>query len=107
MRTTVDENKKFAAFIADKLNKSSSKICVCLPEKGISALDAPGKAFYDPEATGTLIKEVQKLIETNEERQVMEMLMGSIMCSIQVFIYLIGVPISFTQNVYFAIHAYQ
>lgn len=70
MRTTADENKKFAAFIAEKLNKSSSKLCICLPEKGLSALDAPGKAYYDPEATGTLIKELQKLVQTNEDRQV-------------------------------------
>ncbi|CAA2995414.1 Tm-1 [Olea europaea subsp. europaea] len=70
MRTTVDENKKFAAFIADKLNKSSSKFCVCLPRKGISALDTPGKPFYDPDATGVLIEEVQRLIERNEDRQV-------------------------------------
>lgn len=70
MRSTVDENKKFAAFIAEKLNKSSSKICICLPAQGVSSLDAPGKAFYDPDATGTLIKELAKLIETNEYRQV-------------------------------------
>ncbi|KAL0349534.1 UNVERIFIED_CONTAM: ToMV susceptible protein tm-1(GCR26) [Sesamum radiatum] len=70
MRTTVDENRKFAAFIADKLNKSSSKVCVCLPKKGVSALDAPDKAFYDPDATGALIEELQRLIETNEDRQV-------------------------------------
>lgn len=70
MRTTADENKKFAAFIANKLNKSSVKICVCLPEKGVSALDATGKPFYDPEATGVLISELQKLIEPNEDRKV-------------------------------------
>lgn len=70
MRTTVDENKKFAGFIADKLNKSSSKVHVCLPQKGISALDSPGKPFYDPEVTSTLIDELQKLIQTNEDRQV-------------------------------------
>ncbi|XP_059623597.1 toMV susceptible protein tm-1(GCR26) isoform X2 [Cornus florida] len=70
MRTTVDENKKFSDFIANKLNRSSSKICVCLPEKGISALDAPGKPFYDPEATGSLIGELQRLIQTDEDRQV-------------------------------------
>ncbi|XP_019182764.1 PREDICTED: uncharacterized protein LOC109177765 isoform X3 [Ipomoea nil] len=70
MRTTADENKKFAAFIAEKLNKSSSKVCVCLPEKGISSLDAPGKAFYDPEASGCLVKELQRLIQINEDRQV-------------------------------------
>lgn len=70
MRTTADENRKFAAFIAEKLNKSSSPICICLPEKGISALDAPDKAFYDPEATGILISEIKKLVKTDMDRQV-------------------------------------
>ncbi|KAK9284124.1 hypothetical protein L1049_023291 [Liquidambar formosana] len=70
MRTTVDEIKKFAGFIAEKLNNTSSKVCVCLPEKGVSALDAPGKPFYDPEATFTLINELQRLIQTNENQQV-------------------------------------
>lgn len=70
MRTTVDENKKFAAFIAEKLNKSSSMVSVCLPEKGISALDVPGKPFHDPEATGVLIDELQRLIQINDDRKV-------------------------------------
>ncbi|XP_050292179.1 toMV susceptible protein tm-1(GCR26) isoform X3 [Quercus robur] len=70
MRTTPDENKRFAEFIANKLNKSSSKICVCLPQKGISALDVQGMPFYDLEATNTLITELQRLIQTNEDRQV-------------------------------------
>nr|XP_023923734.1 uncharacterized protein LOC112035133 isoform X2 [Quercus suber] len=69
MRTTPDENKRFAEFIANKLNKSSSKICVCLPQKGISALDVQGMPFYDLEATNTLITELQRLIQTNEDRQ--------------------------------------
>ncbi|XP_068465608.1 toMV susceptible protein tm-1(GCR26) isoform X5 [Phaseolus vulgaris] len=72
MRTTVDENRKFADFIANKLQNSSSKICVCLPEKGVSALDASGKPFYDPEATGTLLHELQNLIPTNGDRQVVK-----------------------------------
>lgn len=71
IRTTVEENKKFARFIADKLNKSTtSKVRVCLPEKGVSALDAPGMPFWDPEASGTLINELQSLIQANEDRQV-------------------------------------
>ncbi|PIA55818.1 hypothetical protein AQUCO_00700265v1 [Aquilegia coerulea] len=69
MRTTEDENKKFAAFIAEKLNKSSSKISVCLPESGISSLDAIGKPFYDPETTTALLNELERLIETTEDRQ--------------------------------------
>lgn len=70
MRTTVEENKKFARFIADKLNKSTSKVRVCLPEKGVSALDAPGMPFWDQEASGALINELQSLIQANEDRQV-------------------------------------
>ncbi|XP_062143535.1 toMV susceptible protein tm-1(GCR26) [Alnus glutinosa] len=70
MRTTSDENKKFADFIANKLNKSSSKVHICLPQKGISALDAPGKPFYDLEATATLINELKRRIQTNEDRKV-------------------------------------
>ena len=71
MRTTVDENKKIAKFIADKMNNSSGKVRVCLPQKGISALDAPGKPFYDPKATATLINELQKLIQSNNDRKVL------------------------------------
>ncbi|KAB5556843.1 hypothetical protein DKX38_007752 [Salix brachista] len=54
--TIVDENKKFNAFITDKLNRSpSSEFRVCLPQKGtVSAYDAPaGKPCYDPETTST------------------------------------------------------
>ncbi|KAF2312329.1 hypothetical protein GH714_034271 [Hevea brasiliensis] len=69
MRTIADENKEFASFIANKLNRSSSKIRVCLPQKGVSALDAPGKFCYDAEATGAFIEEPQKLIQINEDRQ--------------------------------------
>ncbi|KAI3960524.1 hypothetical protein MKW98_003023 [Papaver atlanticum] len=70
MRTTVDENKRIAIFIANKLNKSSplSKICICLPERGISGIDSPGKPFYDPITTTTLIDELQRLVITNENR---------------------------------------
>ncbi|KAL6839378.1 hypothetical protein ACP4OV_030648 [Aristida adscensionis] len=70
MRTTVEENKKFARFIADKINKSSSRVIVLLPQKGISAIDAPGMPFYDPEATSTLLSELKTLIDKTETREV-------------------------------------
>jgi uncharacterized protein (UPF0261 family)/predicted TIM-barrel enzyme len=70
MRTTVEENKKFAQFIADKLNKAKGRVTVLLPTKGVSALDAEGKPFYDPEATDTLVDELNKLIVKTEDRQV-------------------------------------
>eukprot|EP01018_Ginkgo_biloba_P008457 Gb_05923 [translate_table: standard] len=70
MRTTVEENKTSAGFIAKKLNKSSSPVRVLLPEKGVSALDAPGKPFYDPQATGILLDELETSIQKTRERQV-------------------------------------
>ncbi|XP_047068813.1 toMV susceptible protein tm-1(GCR26)-like [Lolium rigidum] len=70
MRTTVEENKKCAQFIADKLNKSFSRVTVCLPQKGVSAIDAPGMPFYDPEATSALLDELNTRITKTENRQV-------------------------------------
>ncbi|RZB60919.1 putative protein y4oV isoform B [Glycine soja] len=70
MRTTVDENRKFADFIANKLKNSSSMICVCLTEKCVSALDAPGKPFYDPEASGTLLQINEKTSKDSTQQQV-------------------------------------
>ncbi|KAI3709861.1 hypothetical protein L2E82_39629 [Cichorium intybus] len=67
MRTTVEENKKFDGFIARKLNKSTSKVRVCLPVIGISAFDAHGKPFYDTNATCALIEELKRLIEPTKD----------------------------------------
>lgn len=70
MRTTVEENKEAARFIAQKLNASIAPVRVLLPEKGVSYLDADGKPFYDSAATGALIKELESSIEKSPERQV-------------------------------------
>ncbi|KAL2621051.1 hypothetical protein R1flu_001256 [Riccia fluitans] len=70
MRTTVEENRKFAQFIAQKLNKSSAPVRVLLPERGISALDAPGMPFYDPDATGALLQELEHAVLQTPQRQV-------------------------------------
>lgn len=70
MRTTVEENRKFAEFIAGKMNKSSSRVTACLPQKGISAIDAPGMPFYDPDATSALLDELNIRIEKTDIREV-------------------------------------
>jgi uncharacterized protein (UPF0261 family) len=94
----VDENKKFAEFIADKLNRSpSSKFRVCLPQKGVSAYDAPGKPCYDPEATSTLINEFQRLVQTKDDRQVTVFLVKSCIVVFQ--------PTFSSQVLYIIIHA--
>lgn len=70
MRTTIEENREAAKFIAEKLNHSAAPLRVLLPEKGVSALDAEGQAFYNPEATGALLEELEKSIEQTPERKV-------------------------------------
>jgi hypothetical protein len=70
MRTNAAENRAFAHVIANKLNKSTAPVTILLPEKGVSALDSPGKPFYDPEATGSLFDELEKRVIRTKTRKV-------------------------------------
>jgi uncharacterized protein (UPF0261 family) len=70
MRTTPDENRRFARWIAAKLNRSTAPLVVLIPEGGVSAIDAPGQPFHDPEADLALFEELEAAIEQTPERQV-------------------------------------
>lgn len=54
MRTTAEENVQMARWLAAKLNVSPGPVDLVLPLGGVSALDAPGEAFWDPEADAAL-----------------------------------------------------
>jgi uncharacterized protein (UPF0261 family) len=68
MRTTAEENRRCARWIAAKLNQSSSPIRILIPEKGVSALDAPGQPFHDPEADRALFEELESAVLTGPDR---------------------------------------
>ncbi|HEX6984034.1 MAG TPA: Tm-1-like ATP-binding domain-containing protein, partial [Planctomycetaceae bacterium] len=70
MRTTPDENRRAARWIAEKLNRSDAPLLVLIPEGGVSALDAPGKPFWDPEADAALFDELERAIRPTPQRQV-------------------------------------
>lgn len=71
MRTSVEENRRIARWIADKLNQSTAPLTLLIPEGGLSLLDVPGQPFYDPEADAALFDELEKsLIVTDERRLV-------------------------------------
>jgi uncharacterized protein (UPF0261 family) len=70
MRTTADENRQFARFIAGKLNRAAGPFVLLIPEKGVSALDAPGGAFWDPEADAALFSELEAAIQKRPGRVV-------------------------------------
>ena len=54
MRTTPEENERIGRWIGEKLNRMDGPVRFFLPEGGVSALDAPGQPFWDPEADAAL-----------------------------------------------------
>jgi uncharacterized protein (UPF0261 family) len=70
MRTTVEENRQFARWIAAKLNRAEAPFTILIPEGGVSALDAPGQPFFDPEADAALFEELESAIEPRPGRSI-------------------------------------
>ncbi len=58
MRTTPEENRALGRRIAAKLGRATGPVVVLLPLRGVSALDAPGLPFHDPEADAALFTEI-------------------------------------------------
>lgn len=73
MRTTPEENRQIARWIAGKLNQSTAPVTILIPEKGVSMLDAPGQPFYDPEADAALFSELEEQINEAEHRQIIRL----------------------------------
>lgn len=73
MRTTRDENAAMGLWIAQKLNACEGPVRMLIPEKGVSAIDAPGKPFHDPEADAALFGALEKHINRNKDRQVIRL----------------------------------
>ena len=73
MRTTADENRQCARWVADKLNRSTSPFVIVIPLRGVSMLDAEGQPFYDPEADAALFEELEAQIEQTEQRRIVQL----------------------------------
>jgi uncharacterized protein (UPF0261 family) len=54
MRTTPEECEEIARRIASQLNRGAGPVVVVLPRRGVSAIDAVGKPFHDPDADRAL-----------------------------------------------------
>jgi uncharacterized protein (UPF0261 family) len=70
VRTTASENERVGHWLAERLNRCDGPIRFLIPEKGVSALDAPGKPFFDPEADAALFEAIEKAIVPTEKRRV-------------------------------------
>lgn len=73
MRTTAAECRKIGSWIADKLNACEGPVRFLIPEKGVSALDAPGQAFYDPDADAALFESLSSSLKQTEKRRLLRL----------------------------------
>ncbi len=69
MRTTPEENQAMGKWIGEKLNQMTGPVRFFLPEGGVSLLDAPDMAFYDPEANEALFTTLEETVNQTDERQ--------------------------------------
>jgi hypothetical protein len=56
MRTTAEENDRIGRWIGERLNAMDGPVRFFLPEGGVSALDAAGRPFWDPDADAALFR---------------------------------------------------
>jgi uncharacterized protein (UPF0261 family) len=73
MRTTAEENRRMGRWIGEKLNQMEGPVRFLLPEGGVSALDAPGHAFWDPEADAALFNAITETVRVTANRQVIRL----------------------------------
>jgi uncharacterized protein (UPF0261 family) len=69
MRTTPEENERMGRFIGERLNLMDGPVRFFLPEGGVSALDAPGQPFWDPEADAVLFSALERTVRQTGNRQ--------------------------------------
>jgi uncharacterized protein (UPF0261 family) len=73
MRTTRAECVEIARFLARKLNACEGPVRFLLPTGGVSALDAPGQAFWDPEADEALFATLEAEVKQTDQRRVVRL----------------------------------
>ena len=73
MRTTIEENIRQALWIAEKLNQCEGEVRFLLPLGGVSALDAPGLAFWDPAADAALFDALTANLRQTNRRKVIRL----------------------------------
>jgi uncharacterized protein (UPF0261 family) len=67
MRTTPEENAELGEIVAGKLNAATGPTALVLPLQGVSALDAEGEDFHDPEADAALFEALRSNLDDDVE----------------------------------------
>jgi uncharacterized protein (UPF0261 family) len=69
MRTTPEENARMGRWIGERLDRCEGPLRFLIPEKGVSALDAPGKPFHDPEANEAFFAALEATLRPTANRK--------------------------------------
>lgn len=72
MRTTPDECRAAAEFLAERLDASPGPVRLLVPTGGVSALDAPGAPFADPEADDALFSTLRARLRITDDHRLIE-----------------------------------
>ena len=67
MRTTAEECRAIGEWIGEKLNACEGPVRFLIPEKGVSALDIEGGAFFDPEADAALFAALEATVRQTDQ----------------------------------------
>jgi uncharacterized protein (UPF0261 family) len=73
LRTNAEENRRMGEWLGQRLNRCDGPVRVLIPEKGVSALDAPGRPFHDPEADAALFDALEDVFEPTAERRLIRL----------------------------------
>ncbi len=65
MRTNAEENARIGKMLATAANLAMGSVAVVVPLKGVSMLDSPGNAFWDPEADASCFKALKENLRGN------------------------------------------
>jgi len=70
VRTTAEENAAMGRWIAERLNRMRGPVRFLLPAGGISAIDAPGQPFHDPQADAALFEALESGLAPGGNRRI-------------------------------------
>jgi uncharacterized protein (UPF0261 family) len=73
LRTSRDECREIGRWIANKLNACAGPVRFLIPEKGVSAIDAPGQPFYDPQADAALFEALEDNLQQSAQRKLLRL----------------------------------
>jgi uncharacterized protein (UPF0261 family)/ABC-type branched-subunit amino acid transport system ATPase component len=73
MRTTPEENERMGKWIGERLNQMDGPVRFFLPEGGVSALDAPGQPFWDPDADAALFRALERTVRETANRRLIRL----------------------------------